>query len=89
MLVSVKKVSFPAKTAGNVVKNDVVKKTVYDKIVTKVNNINTSGFVIKTKYYADKLELEKKFPDPSNFINKTNYNTKISEIEGKIPSISG
>ena len=30
-------------------KNDVVKKDVYDKLVTKVNNIDTSGFVLKTK----------------------------------------
>ena len=28
----------------NVVKNEVVKKTVYDKLVAKVNNIDTSGF---------------------------------------------
>ena len=27
---------------SNVVKNDVVKKTVYDKLVTKVNSIDTS-----------------------------------------------
>ena len=33
---------------SDVVKNDVVKKYVYDKLVTKVNNINTSGFVLKT-----------------------------------------
>ena len=45
---------------SNVVKNEVVKKTVYDKLVAKVNNIDTSGFVLKTKYDADKTELEKK-----------------------------
>ena len=28
----------------NVVKNDVVKKLVYDKVVTKVNNIDTTVF---------------------------------------------
>ena len=33
---------------SNVVKNDVVKKTVYDKLVTKVNNIDTGNFVLKT-----------------------------------------
>ena len=32
---------------SDVVKNDVVKKDVYDKLVTKVNNIDTSGFVLK------------------------------------------
>ena len=35
---------------SDVVKNDVVKKTVYNKLVTKVNNIDTSKFVLKTKY---------------------------------------
>ena len=30
---------------STVVKNDVVKKIVYDKLVTKVNNIDTSDFV--------------------------------------------
>ena len=32
---------------SDVVKNDVVKKTVYDKLVAKVNNIDTRGFVLK------------------------------------------
>ena len=35
-------------------------KTVYDKLVAKVNNIDTSDFVLKTKYQIDKTELEKK-----------------------------
>ena len=34
----------------NVVKNEVVKNTVYDKLVAKVNNFDTSGFGLKTKY---------------------------------------
>ena len=38
---------------SDVVKNDVVKKDVYDKLVTKVNNIDISGFVLKTKYDID------------------------------------
>ena len=40
---------------SDVVKNDVVKKTVYDKLVAKVNSIDTSEFVLKNKYNADKL----------------------------------
>ena len=44
----------------SVAKNDVIKKAVYDKLVEKVNNIDISGFVLKTKYQTDKLELEKK-----------------------------
>ena len=39
---------------SNVVKNNVVKKTAYDKLVAKVNNIEVSGFVLKTKYPAGK-----------------------------------
>ena len=38
---------------SDVVKNDVVKKDVYDKLVTKVNDIDISGFVLKTKYDTD------------------------------------
>ena len=40
------------------VKNDVAKKTTYDKLVTKINNIDTNDFVLKTKYQTDKTELE-------------------------------
>ena len=31
---------------SDIVKNDVVKKAVYDKLVSKVNNIDTSDFVL-------------------------------------------
>ena len=40
---------------SNVVNNEVVKKTEYDKLVTKVNNIDTGGFILKTKNDADQL----------------------------------
>ena len=33
----------------------------YEKLVAKVSNIDTNGFALKTKYDADKTELEKKF----------------------------
>ena len=47
---------------SDVVKNDVVKKAEYDKLVTKVNNIDigTGSFILKSDYDADKLELERK-----------------------------
>ena len=35
---------------SNAVKNDVVKKADYSKLVTKVDNIDTSGLVKKTDY---------------------------------------
>ena len=73
---------------SDVVNNDVIKKGEYKKLVNKVNNIDTSRFILKTKYDAHKIELEKKIPDTSNLIKKSDYNTKINEIEGRIPSIS-
>ena len=48
---------------SDVGKNDVVKKDVYDELVAKVNNIDTSDFVLKTKYNTGKTELENKIPD--------------------------
>ena len=45
---------------SDVVKNDVVKKTIYNKLVAKVKSIDTSAFVLKTKYDTDKSEIEKK-----------------------------
>ena len=74
---------------SDLVKNDVVKKTVYDKLVAKVNSIDTSVIVLKTKHDTDKKELENNLPDTSGLVKKTDYNAKITEIEGKIPSISG
>ena len=69
---------------SNVAKNDVVKKTVYDKLATKVNNIDSNNFDFKTKYQTDKTELEKKIPDVTDFIKKT----KLTEIENRIPNAS-
>ena len=74
---------------SNAVKNDVVKKTVYDKLVAKVDNIDTSDLVKKTDYNTKISEIEDKIPDSSSFVKKTDYNTKFTEIEGKIPDISG
>ena len=48
-------------------------KTVHGKLVAKVDNIDTGGFVLKTKYDIDKSDLEK----------------KISDAEKKISNISG
>ena len=47
----------------NVVNNDVVEKNVYDKLVAKVNNIDTGAFVLKSKHDTNRLNLEKKIND--------------------------
>ena len=64
---------------SNGVKNDVVKKVDYTKLVTKVNNIDTTGFMLKTKYFTYKLELENKIPNINGLVKNTDYNTKITE----------
>ena len=74
---------------SNAVKNDVVKKTVYDKLVAKVDNIATNNFVLKSNFNTKFTGLENKIPNTSGLVKKTDYNTKITEIENKIPDISG
>ena len=73
---------------SNAVKNDVVKKNVYDKLVAKVDNIDTSHFVLKTNFNTKFTRLENKIPNTSGLVKKTNGNTKITELENKIPDIS-
>ena len=55
---------------SDVLKNDV-KNAVYDKLVTKVNNIDTSDFILKTKYQTDKAEMESKILNVTNFAKET------------------
>ena len=62
---------------SNVVKNDVVKKTEYNKLVNKVNGIDNTNFVSRTKYekdgsdFEDKIDkIEKKIPDISDLVKK-------------------
>ena len=69
----------------DVVKNDVVKKNVYDRLVAKVNNIDSNAFVLKTKYQTDKTELEKEIPDKTNLVKQI----KITDLENKISVVSG
>ena len=65
-------------------------------MINWLNNIDTSGFVLKTKYDADKSYLEKKIsdvdkkiPDTSGLTKKTDFNAKITDIESKTPNING
>ena len=81
---------------SSVVTNDVVKKIEYDKLVTKVDNIDTTKFLLKTKYDADKSDLEKKIsdsdkkiPNTSDLAKKTDLNAKITETENKVAIITG
>ena len=53
-------------------------------MVAKVNNSDTSNFVLKTKNNTDKIELEKKIPKVTDFVKEA----KLTELENKIPNIS-
>ena len=64
---------------SDVVKNDVIKRTTYDELVAKVDDINTSDFVLKTTYKTDKTELEKEIPKVTNFVKKA----KLTELENQ------
>ena len=71
---------------SDVVKNDVIKKTVYNtkiaKIEVKIPDI--SNLAIKISLTS----VENKIPDTNSSVKKTDYNTKIADIENKIPDIS-
>ena len=60
---------------SNVVKNDVVKKTEYSSLKTKLDDIDSSSYVTKTKFENDISDLDdkidktdKKIPDITNYI---------------------
>ena len=53
-------------------------------MIAKVNNYDTSDFVLKTKYNAGKTELEKKIPNMTDFVKKA----KLTELVNKIQDVS-
>ena len=69
---------------SDLVKNDVVKKDVYDKFVAKVDHIVTNHFMLKTNYNDGKPKLEKKIPNVTDSVKKA----KHTKLENKIPDIS-
>ena len=73
---------------SNVVKNDIAKKTTYNTLKNKVNAIDTSGFVTRTKFTTDTNALgdkidkaEKKIPDISGLATKSSVTRLIIEQE--------
>ena len=83
------------------VKDKFVKKTVYNKMIIKVNAIGTktpsiAGFVSKTHNDSDRQGLENKIEDVDKKIlnnswqvKKADYYTKITETKNKIPNFTG
>ena len=79
---------------SNVVKNDVVNKTEYDKLVNKVSGIDNTNFVSRTKYVPNISGLatssaltavENKIPDISSLATTS----ALTAVENKIPGITG
>ena len=75
----------------------------YDKFLAKVDNIDTSDFVLKTTCNTGKTELEKKIPNATDFVKKANLTglenkildisnlateAALTTVENKIPSVS-
>ena len=61
----------------------------YDQLVAKVDDIDTSDFVLKNNFNTKFTGLENKIPNTSGLVKKTDNNSKIPEIENKILDISG
>ena len=80
---------------SNIVNNEVIKKNVSDKLLarvnsnlSKINNIDTNGFVLKAKYVIDMSDLEKKSVRLTReylvlLVKKIDHNAEITEIESK------
>ena len=61
----------------------------YDKLVIKLNYIDTHGFVIKTKYNTDKSDLEDVFVSETKYdTDKSDFEKKTSDADKKIPYTS-
>ena len=89
---------------SNVVKNDVVKKTDYNTLKSKVDGIEVSKYVGRTKYETDgkaiydKIDaVKKKIPVLTGFVTTARFNheknllaTKaaLTTVENKIPDVS-
>ena len=70
---------------SNVVKNYVIKKTESNGLVCKINNIDTTGFVLKTKYDTDIREINKTIRKGNGAASKDD----LDAVKNKIPNVSG
>ena len=81
---------------SNAVKNDVVKKTEYNSLKTKVDSINTTKYVLKSKYDSEIGDLKLKYQilvfQTSRYqiivLQTSVFNSEITEVENKTPDIT-
>ena len=76
---------------SNVVKNDVVKKTEYNTLKNKVDTIDTSGFVTRTKFTTGTDALDDKINKIEKSVTRliTEQEEYTDKVKKKIPEISG
>ena len=77
---------------SNVVKNEVGKKIECNKLVTKVDSIDTTGFLLKAKYHADNLEIEKTMKELAIKVTKQGglaTRNEVAAVENKMPDVTG
>ena len=78
-------------TLSNILKNDIVQKTEYDKLVTKADSIDTTKSVLKAAHDKDTLESKKKI---KLIIGETKKEgglatkNELAAVENKIPDIN-
>ena len=90
-----KTIPIDPKNLSNVVNKKIYKKTKFNKVNMKVNNLenkipDASTLIQTNQYNPNKINLEKKnrdaeniIPDISGLVTTTVLNTKIGEIENK------
>ena len=66
---------------SNIVKNEVVKKPVYYKLATKVNNIDVTNPVKKPDNNTKLSEIEGKIPSIAGLVTTS----ALTAVENKIP----
>ena len=101
MLINWKKISKDLKKLSDLVSQKVLKKTMYNKLNSKVNNLDIEISDVTTsihinQYNTDKQNLDKKIedvarklPDIKSVVAATVFITTITEVEKKIPDVSG
>ena len=67
-----------------------LKKTEYNSLKTKVDNIYTTDFVKKNKYEGDEVSLEKKISGIKTIVESgVASKDDLDAVKDKIPNISG
>ena len=75
---------------SNVVKNDVVKKDVYNAKIKNIEDKITgiTDLANNTTFDAKIYEVKNEIPSFTNVATHASLNTKINEVKGKIPAIT-